>query len=1267
MKDNTRNGSAPMTEERFHDTKKLLSQYRRIQYAVDTSAEEINARMEIDHGTQLFVEQINAELAGIDLSGTKLEKYAQCVIRSKNMLSIIDSAMERLKRYPMNTNSDSSFVYWKIGNNSIAIPLTQTPVANSNWVKISATYTHPDDATPSTANVILGQDDSGTTVFSDLQLVESTSSTRYNLVSNSDFRKGTIGWTKNSSCTSDDTIYVPAEDAAPEDIIASAAPQLDTSYYQIIGNATAAKTVSQTITLSGSEDDVFTLAGWGKGDSVPLSGDRKFGLAVTFIGSDGTAGEEHLVSFNPDSDSENNWQYAATKVVADKNYTSVRVDLLYCNNQNTAYFDGIQLYKEEFGQSYVYDEETGLVKSVIDLQKQETNYEYADNQLTGVFEYLGEYKKYIAEYEYDEYNNVTKAIAEDGTVTYFAYDAYGNNTAVAVSDSDTQLQLTATDVTVDSGGPVIASFAKYTTDGNYLETVTDPLGKITTYNYAPDTGMLNWIYAPGELMGSRTAYEYDEDLFRTEGVSKGDASVSYSYAADLLSTITSASGTIYDFTYDDFDLVQSVGISKLDDNNDMLRGRTLISHEYSNDGNFYLTKSTYGNGDTISYAYDDHGRTTSKTYEDGNTVSYAYDNNGNLGLVTDSAIGRTTKYLYDFQDRLSRYEETGNGYSSTVEWAYNTDNNLTTQTHVLNGTTYTTEYAYDDETKRLTGSSQGSVSVSYEYDSLGRMTDITGANSGTSVVETKIGYTNKGDGTAITSSQVATWANKLGSAEDPSVTYSYTYDDRGNIETISDGTNTTRYTYDYLDQLIREDNQAAGKTWVYSYNVVDDYSGEPRDGGNIQEKLEFAYTTGSLSYSDVITDNDYVYADDLGWVDLLTSYNDQSLNYDGVGNLENDGIWNYTWEHGRQLAQMRKLDDTSTITYTYNADGLRISKTVDATTTQYYYVGDTLTGMTRGNDTLYFVYDVLGPSAVIYNGVTYYYTHNAQGDITGIVNASGVEIAKYAYDAWGNPIPLPDAPTSTIGELNPLRYRGYVYDTETGLYYLQSRYYNPEWGRFINADTTAVLTVSPDNATWDKNLFAYCDNNPVSRKDDGGQLWNFVIGGIVGAVVGGASAALSSYKTTGSVDIVAVTLGAATGAVGGVLGASGIHWAIQSLASAGISAVNSIGNAMVAGQEITARDVIIDAAIGGISSAIGYRVTKGAAANAQKTIKKGINRILSGVERYSNGSRYWKGAVKRGLEMVSDGVFKLNVAQGKASVIGSGVAGIASTVKTLLC
>ena len=79
--------------------------------------------------------------------------------------------------------------------------------------------------------------------------------------------------------------------------------------------------------------------------------------------------------------------------------------------------------------------------------------------------------------------------------------------------------------------------------------------------------------------------------------------------------------------------------------------------------------------------------------------------------------------------------------------------------------------------------------------------------------------------------------------------------------------------------------------------------------------------------------------------------------------------------------------------------------------------------------------------------------------------------------------------SATLGAANPLRYRGYVYDSETSLYYLSSRYYNPVWGRFINADTAAVVAASPDKANWDKNLFAYCDNDPVSRKDDGGDLW----------------------------------------------------------------------------------------------------------------------------------------------------------------------------------
>ena len=151
-----------------------------------------------------------------------------------------------------------------------------------------------------------------------------------------------------------------------------------------------------------------------------------------------------------------------------------------------------------------------------------------------------------------------------------------------------------------------------------------------------------------------------------------------------------------------------------------------------------------------------------------------------------------------------------------------------------------------------------------------------------------------------------------------------------------------------------------------------------------------------------------------------------------------------------------------------------------------------LTEMTWGSNKLHFTYDSIGPASVTYNGNRYFYLKNAQGDVTGLVNASGTQVVSYGYDPWGAPMSTDGTMASTLGTANPLRYRGYVYDTETGLYYLSSRYYNPVWGRFINADTADVLGASPDKANWDKNLFAYCDNNPISRKDDGGEFWETV-------------------------------------------------------------------------------------------------------------------------------------------------------------------------------
>ena len=172
----------------------------------------------------------------------------------------------------------------------------------------------------------------------------------------------------------------------------------------------------------------------------------------------------------------------------------------------------------------------------------------------------------------------------------------------------------------------------------------------------------------------------------------------------------------------------------------------------------------------------------------------------------------------------------------------------------------------------------------------------------------------------------------------------------------------------------------------------------------------------------------------------------------------------------------------SSITYGYNADGKRISKTVNGTTHNYAYLGDALTDLSWGSNRMHFTYDSLGPASVTYNGTTYLYVKNAQGDVVQIVDGNGNTVVTYIYDAWGNMLYHYGSHVDDIGKYNPFRYRGYVYDSETGLYYLSSRYYNPVWGRFINADTAAVVAASPDKANWDKNLFAYCDNNPVNRK-----------------------------------------------------------------------------------------------------------------------------------------------------------------------------------------
>ena len=181
--------------------------------------------------------------------------------------------------------------------------------------------------------------------------------------------------------------------------------------------------------------------------------------------------------------------------------------------------------------------------------------------------------------------------------------------------------------------------------------------------------------------------------------------------------------------------------------------------------------------------------------------------------------------------------------------------------------------------------------------------------------------------------------------------------------------------------------------------------------------------------------------------------------------------------------------------------GVRSSKTVGSTTYKY----DTLSGkvmrQTWLGKAIEFIYDENNqPYAMRYrsttNGVynTYYYVLNVQGDVVGLLNSSGAIAAKYTYDPWGkvtvqNPNGTANTSSSFIGNINPLRYRGYYYDTETGFYYLQTRYYDPAIGRFINADT---YTTTDETGLLSTNMFAYCENNPGMGTDPTGEFLDTV-------------------------------------------------------------------------------------------------------------------------------------------------------------------------------
>ena len=606
---------------------------------------------------------------------------------------------------------------------------------------------------------------------------------------------------------------------------------------------------------------------------------------------------------------------------------------------------------------------------------------------------------------------------------------------------------------------------------------------------------------------------------------------------------------------------------------------------------------------------------------------------------------------------------------------YDAANRMTSQTWQFGTGLYHQQYSYTGV--KADGATNGSVD--------GTISAITTTIPGQSVITSTYGYndlrqlTSKGvtvpdqngtqtkvydraytyDRIAVDSgnwmgTRLASTGYTFGSS---SRSFTYTYDKAGNItKIVTEGTSVPKaaewkeYTYDAQGQLVSEKNSSK-TTFLYAYDTA----------GNIRSITKNGTVTKSFGYTNP------------SWPDLLTSVTSGSTTkdilYEGqtrTSDLPSSGNpityyngkdYTFTWTKGRQLA--KAVVDGKTVEYTYDMSGVRTSKTVNGTTYNYTTLSGKVMRQQWGSKSLEFVYDDGNqPFAMIYNdgstSTLYYYVLNAQGDVIALLNSAGALVASYNYGAWGNySVHGADGKKTTdptfIGHINPLRYRGYYYDRETRLYYLQSRYYDFANCRFINADTFATTDA---NGFLSANMFAYCENNPVNYSDANGRSFvSCLLGGIVGlaasvaiAKVAGSSgwdlalAAIEGF-ITGAItrSDVALIIGATFSVINGVI--TGIRY---KSVSAGIAVattsfvlkcISSNGINMALGEKLGAgASRAFDSTIGfgmGISSAA---LDSGIKSMVPSNIKTATNGGANGVIKTTE-----KESIRRAIEEVKIG------------------------------
>ena len=469
-----------------------------------------------------------------------------------------------------------------------------------------------------------------------------------------------------------------------------------------------------------------------------------------------------------------------------------------------------------------------------------------------------------------------------------------------------------------------------------------------------------------------------------------------------------------------------------------------LSYNYDEDYN--LTSEVYANGQSIRYEYDDNGNLIKQYHNDDTTpyVTYSYNTDNELTekINTDTGL----KYVYD-GDNVEVYKISDNTlvqYYTQTKTEADEENSVEAKTDVTE-THFGSTYSYTTKNNSISYQ-YGNNSLAYSAKSNDKSQTVSDSVklNGTTASESKYSYDENG--------------NVLTKSYGKSTSIANTYDSKNRITSTAYAGKTTNYTYDVNSQL----------TAVSGTNYSASYAYDNR--GNITNKtINGTSTTFTYSNSD--------------WKDELTAVNGTPLTYNENGNVLTYGNKSFTWNTGRNLESI--IDGNNKYSYTYDENGIRTSKTVNGVTTYYNTKDGVILSQTDGTNTMYFQYDNDNtPVGIVLNGTQYFYITNQMGDVIGITDTQGNALVQYEYDEWGKIGSITTTNNTdeenTLANINPLRYRGYYYDNETGYYYLQSRYYDANLCRFINADDYNYLDKDIVDGL---NLFAYCNNDSVNRFD----------------------------------------------------------------------------------------------------------------------------------------------------------------------------------------